>query len=139
MKGFARGSEAVRRLVRAIGGFIPCRQLITGVDRLLVQGDEPLIAVSEMRLERGDRIVAAEQCLGCIVQEFPAGLGPRQAAPCCLLAEFQDGQAVLSDRQRMIQGGISGPAIGARKTDREVTIGPCEGVWSQQVEAASGG
>ena len=77
--------------------------------------------LAEVDFKRTDR-VPAEQSLRCVVKQFPERLARRQIL--LDLADFQDEQAVLSDREGLAPSRRPAPSADARQIVGEVLVGP---------------
>ena len=69
VQAFACRGEMVGQLVLAVGAIVPGRQGVAGVDRFLVKRHEVAVALAEMRLDGSDRVVAAQEPLGRVMQQ----------------------------------------------------------------------
>ena len=77
MERLARGCEMIGMFVELMAGHRPGRQIVALVQCRLETPVDLEIALSKMRLQRGDRIEPADQRLGSIVKQFAQRLTRR--------------------------------------------------------------
>ena len=81
VEGLAGGGEPVGMLMQGVACRRPGRKLVAGIDGRLQTSNQRVKARSEMRLERGDRVSSAEQCLLGVVQQLAQRFRRRQVRP----------------------------------------------------------